>query len=474
MRRWRATHCWLCFLAILVACGSEDSAPPSTSSAGGSGGFGQGGSGGGGSASGGSSTSGGGGTVSGGSGGVGAAGGAAASVTVAQISDHHRFIDGKMFGGWGPHLGHLVRAKASSGNGQSLWLVDDYCAQPGDMGGGCDVLSNHSLGYFERKAAGWKLAHVVAIGGGVQQNTATIALGDTLYSYGVDVAASRVRECAYSTNGGPLGCAPLPFVLPASSNYVGAAVSPKGYRMVWWTNVVDGGGGGFHFIVDYGGGWNGPRSGDAGGYNDASYINIGFGAAGDPNKFVMHVQLVSGLAPNWGFLGAVGYGDISKDAVVTWANALAAPSNDKVASTNDVWIDPANGDAHLVARSAAGAAVYYHLPAGGSWSAPAFALPATYRARFVFDANRLVLIYGPNPASPELAYRVAAAADRPAGKPIAWDKLAEHPVDLPDSTGQIYAIYPESAAYQSDPAQGIHVAVVGSKQQSVVTHVAIE
>ena len=49
----------------------------------------------------------------------------------------------------------------------------------------------------------------------------------------------------------------MPFTLVPSSNYLGAAISPLGYRMVWWTGVVDGGGGSFHYVVDYGGGWNG-------------------------------------------------------------------------------------------------------------------------------------------------------------------------------------------------------------------------
>ena len=84
--------------------------------------------------------------------------------------------------------------------------------------------------------------------------------------------------------------------------------------------------------------------------------------------------------------------------------ALAAPMGDPLVSTNDVWTDPATGDTHLLARLQSGAAAYYHRPPGGLWSQPLFELPATYRARFLYTGDRLVLVYGPN--SGGIAYRV--------------------------------------------------------------------
>lgn len=400
-------------------------------------------------------------------------GGGAVSVELAPITDHHRYVPGQMFGGWGPHLGHLVRAQASSGAGESLWFVDDYCSQSAGADA-CDVAHDHTIGYFEHTSTGWQLRDTVALPGQVQQNAATIAApsGAELHTFGLDVSAHLLRQCSYTPAVGPGGCAALPFTLEPNSNYLGAAVAPAGHRLVWWTRVQDGGGGGFHYVIDYGGGWNGPRSGDVAGYNDASYINIGFGAASEAHQFTMHVQFVSGWAPNWDFVGAVGYGDMSTTDPVTWQNALAPVGSDAIVSTNDIWIDPATNDTHLVARTESGAAAYYHRPPGGSWSAPLFTLAATYRARFVYSADRLVWIYGPNGG--DLAYRVAATSDRTAGQPISWSSLGQHQVALPAGFGRVIAIYPESPAYQNSAAQGIHAALVGDAEQHRVLHVAIQ
>lgn len=389
---------------------------------------------------------------------------------VSLIHDHHRFISGGMFGGWGPHLGHLVRAPASSGNGDSLWFVDDYCSQPGDSGATCDVLSNHTLGYFEKTSGGWQARGTVALPGSVQQNTATLAVGGELQTFGIDVVAHSVRECRFVPKVGPSPCTSLPFTLGPSTNYIGAAVSPQGSRLVWWTGVVDGGGGSFHYVVDYGGGWNGPRSGGVAGYNDASYINVAFGGA-KPSALTFHAQLVAGKAPAWTFLGAVGYADLTTTDAVSWSNVLAPSAGDAISSTNDVWTDPDSGDTHLIARTAAGAVAYFHRPNAGAWATASFSMPSTYRARFVPSEGRLSLVYGPNAG--ELAHRVATKVDRPSGKAIAWSNLKENHVALPAGFGPVLAIYPESTAYQTTAVSGLNFALVGAGKENVVAHVSI-
>ncbi|NUO54141.1 MAG: hypothetical protein HOV80_35285 [Polyangiaceae bacterium] len=404
-------------------------------------------------------------------GGGGGAGGSTPSYTASTsiITSDHRFIDGQMFGGWGPHLGHSIDAGANG-----LWFVDDVCAQPGISGlSPCDVNDDHTLGWYRRDGGAWSLVTTASIPGAVQQNTATISSADgaTLFTFGLDVAAGSIIECAFDLPAGPPTCGALPFPLVPSSNYIGAAISPDGYRVVWWTGVVDGGGGSFHYIVDYGGGWNGPRSGGAAGYNDASYIGIGF-PTDAPARFVMHVQLVSGLAPAWSFFGGMGTGDLTTSDPVTFSLPLApVTGDDPVVSTNDVWVDPASQDEHVIARTEAGRAAYYHRPPQGSWSGPLFSLDATYRARFVAHGDRMALVYGPNGSG--LAFRVATAADLPTGSPIDWAALEETPIPLPAGYDSIYAIYPAGAPYQVVPGSNIEIAVVGAERQYEVLGVSL-
>jgi hypothetical protein len=377
-----------------------------------------------------------------------------------------------MFGGWGPHLGHLVRA--GSGASSELWFVDDVCSQASgaDL---CDVNQDKAIGYFKSTPGGWTKVAEAPIPGVVQQNTATIvnADGKTFSTFGLDVQSHAIVECVFTVASATSACSPVAGIgpLPSSSNYIGAAISPQGHRMVWWTRVQDGGGGDFEYIVDYGGGWNGPRIGPIGGYNDASYINVAFGIGANQAKFTMHGQLVSGLAPNWSFFGAVGEGDTATSAPVTWTASLASPMGDAVESTDDILTDPITGDEHLFARTHSGAAVYFHRPAQGAWSGPLFTLPASYRVRFVLASDAIYLVYGI--ANKGLGLRAAAPAARITGSPIDWAALAETTVALPTGYENIYAIYPEAPAYQRERPTTVNVALVGAVTQNEALSVAI-
>ncbi len=377
------------------------------------------------------------------------------------VTDRHRFDPGKMFGGWGPHLGHAL--VAASGD---AWFVDDVCSQTPNQPDTCDVLHDRELGYFRREAGVWKEITRQALPGDVQQNTGTVLLanGTTLATFGIDVAGHRLVECTLDVGTLAKSCTQLSFVLGAAANYVGAAVSPSKAVVVWWTEVKDGGGGTFQYVVDYGGGWNGPRSDLAAGYNDSSYAHVTFGAGGVATAMTWHVQLVSGLAPNWSFLGAVGTSSLATTDAVAFQNALAPPTSDAIVSTNDVLTDPATGDVHLFARTNAGLASYHHLPSGGAWSGSLFTLPA-YRARLTLVGDALVLAYGKAGA---LGVRVARPADRKAKTPIAWGALAETSVPLPTGFGDVYAIYPVAPMYQNGTIDRIELAVVGSGAENRV------
>lgn len=389
----------------------------------------------------------------------------APTVTTHVITTTHRAIPGVMFGGWGPHLGHLVRRP----NGE-LWFVDDACDAKGASV--CDVNVNRRLDAFRLTATGWEKRASVALPAGVQQNTGTIVTADGFAMYGIDTVASRPVECTLVPTTLASSCTTVPIALPKSTNYVGAAIAPSGTKMVWATTVAEGGGS-FHWMANYGGGWNGPRSGPVGGYNDASYINVAFYGGARKNEVALHAQLVSGLAPNWSFFGAVGSVDTTTSDPVSFAVLAAAPVADPIESTNDVLVDETTNDTHVLARTKSGAAAYFFRPDGGAWSAALAVIPASYRARLVHLADgRIVLVRSRNGAG--LALRISAPMTRSAGHPIDWPLLPDLPVALPAGYANLYAIYTESASYARTAPPTLDVALVADAHENEVLHVHFE
>jgi hypothetical protein len=375
--------------------------------------------------------------------------------TVELITEQHRYVPGLMFGGWGPHLGHMAAV------GTDLYWVDDLCQQnvPRD----CDVNVDRRLGYFLRTSAGWTRVATLGLPSGVQQNTGTVSLGGRLHSYGIDTAQHRVVDCWFDPATKHGACNDLPFPLAVGTNYVGAAVSPEGYRVVWWTTVHDGGGGSFSYGVDFGGGWNGPRTGAIGGYNDCGYVSVGF--HGSPTKVTWFGQVVTGLAPAWSFSTLTGQSDLTN--AVGWANTLVAPQSDAVFSTDDLLIDPATGDAHLMARLGSGGAAYYHRPAGGAFGPVTFSEANTYRARLMAAGGKAYLVDSANGGLHVRAVPLAAG-------PLDFAHAQVADVALPAELGTVDAIYIESSIYQSAPVAGVDFAVVGSGKQNEAWAVHID
>ncbi len=390
--------------------------------------------------------------------------GGGTTVQIEVVTDEHRTVPNVMFGGWGPHLGHLMRVAQSDGTSALYW-VDDVCSQT--QAPICADNHDFAVGVFRRDGAQWTDLGETALPGTVQQNTGSLALGSVLHSFGVDVANNVVVDCAYDTVATTRGCTSLPLTLNANSNYIGAALSRQGAEVVWWTEVKDGGGGAFDYVVNYGGGWNGPRTGPVGGYNDASYIDVAFDGVTD--DFTMLGELVSGLAPDWTFTGGIGDGNLATTDAVTWALSLASPAGDSLQSTNDVFIDPTTDDAHLLAQATSGAPIYYFRPSGGAWSAPLYLINNGYRARFVPVGAGLAMVYGV--AGAGLQYKLAPTLT--AGTAIDWAQLPPHAVPLPSGYDSLYAIYPEDTIYQTAAPEVIHVVVVGADRQWEALHVGI-
>lgn len=376
------------------------------------------------------------------------------------ITGTHRAIPGQMFGGWGPHLGHLVRRA-----GGELWFVDDACEATGPTA--CDVNVNRRVDAFsfDEGARTFRKRGAVALSG-VQQNTATIARGGVFHTYGVDTAQSRLTECTLDPAAvAAWACRTIPIALPAQTNYVGAAVSPDGHKLVWATTVSDGGGGTFHWFADYGGGFNGPRTGAVGGFNDASYAHASFLGGAQKGRFVFHAQLVGGLAPNWTFHAAVADGDVGTANALAFT-LLAGAANDPLVSTNDVLVDPVTNDAHLLARSRAGDAVYLFRPSGGAWSAPRAVFPKSLRARLsLLASGHLAVVYQtPQGVAVKLAPRTARAA----GAPVDWSVVPVVSLGLPSAYASPIAIYTEEATYQAAAPPAVSFALVGKNEREVL------
>ncbi len=401
---------------------------------------------------------------------------AAITTTTSVIHKEHRAIPGVMFGGWGPHLGHLVRQASADGKSSTLWFVDDACAPAS-----CNVNVNQRLDYlrFVDANKGWEKVDSISLPGTIQQNTATILSGTKAVSYGVDSGAQSLIECSrdLAAPAGQVakGCSAVSSAIGASANYVGAALTPGGDRMAWYTNVKDGGGGSFSFFINYGGGWNGPRAGAIGGFNDASYINVAFGVNGDPTRFTMYSELVSGVAPAWSFVAGVGEGNTNVAAPVTWATSLAAPPNDPVITPNDVLVDPRTADTHWLGRTKAGATVYYFRAKGkAEVVGPLDVIAKASRARLVALASGAIALVRSDDGAPGgLVVQIADVAAIKAGSPIAWSAAKTLRPALPVGYTQIYAIYTESASYSAAARTSLEIALVGKTHENEVLHVSM-
>jgi hypothetical protein len=191
-----------------------------------------------------------------------------------RITDANRHYV-EMHGGWGPHLRGLMRAADDA-----LWFTVDK---------GEDVLHNRKVLLLSPRGreAAWSEQAENLHAPGIQQNAASMLVGDTIFTYGVDIAAQRLEECSLNTlDVAQRACntvliSGVPYSTPPSSNYVGAALLGPGWRIVWWTVVGENGGeGGFYYTYNYGGGWNGPVASGLAGANDLAYVHAMATASG--------------------------------------------------------------------------------------------------------------------------------------------------------------------------------------------------
>ncbi len=371
-------------------------------------------------------------------------------LSIDLITDENRRYE-TMFGGWGPHLRGLMRA-----GDDSLWFTVDA---------GPDVQNNQRIRYFRRTDGDWGEVAEQAHTPGVQQNVASVMLGDTIYSYGVNISQHFIEECYLNTkNLAAKGCNAVlisgnVYSTPPSSNYIGAAADSGDTRVVWFTRVGPGGAAGdWIYTYNFGGGWNGPVVSPVLGGNDFAYVHAAFV---DPGKLAVVGQLYYGKYPDGEFAAAVSEFKLGQKPV--FVALQSGEPGVSILSTADLWVDRPSGATHVLARDDKGALRYYFKPPGQAWAGyaePLLTLPGTFRGRFLRpEGGDLMIARGDAMAGSVELLRVAGADPSQA---VQWDAAESLVFPSPgDGFAPPSAIYVESGAYQTTPVGGINLGFCG-------------
>lgn len=355
----------------------------------------------------------------------------------------------EMHGGWGPHL----RAPMTASDG-SLWFAYD---------GGPSVLSNTTIYYAHFDGTQWVEVTAQAHISGVQQNASHVLRNDIVFSYAVSPGSARLEECFLDTNNpASRGCNVVAiggvYTTPANSNYVGAALDPNGARVVWFTVVGTAGATGqFIYTYNFGGGWNGPVVTTLPGYNDFAYVRA-FSPSANTVEWVG--QAYVGAFPNGSY--AVGVDTVSLGSQASF-QSLGPPNapDISVRTAGDIWIDPATGDSHALAR-AGGSTYYFHKPAAEQWSAhtiPDEVLEGIVQARWLHAEGQPLMMLAQG-AGPLRALWLGDGGTE-------WRTAEELQIDIPargfESPSAIYTAGPE---YQTEAVTNLDFAVCGQYQVS--------
>ena len=383
-------------------------------------------------------------------------------VLISQENRRDRDGDQQQAGGWGPHLRSVL-----SGPGGDLWFVHDL---------GNDVLRNEGLRYLRRVDGSWIQSssidfdlHVGKIGGKIQQNLASVMIGTVIHSFGVDVERRRLIECTFNTlSAESVRCEDVevsgrPLELNERPNYVGAALLPNGYPVVWWTTTgtVSKSGtvtsaGKLYHLWRFGGGWNGPVETEltVGG---RPYLNFGYAR---PSVGGRHrLELLGELELPKSVKRAV-HATINIDAGYRPAE-LTVFDAARSQLAEDVWVD-GEGGLHAITSTTtlANAGFYYYKKPGGRWRFIQ-SLPGLTVVRFQEDSRSAMLHLLADEAG-RVVLRSGSVKDH-AG-PLDLDSFVMTPIDKwPPKTdlSQPNAIYNMSRAYQTRDALGLHFGLIG-------------
>jgi len=319
--------------------------------------------------------------------------------------------------------------------------------------------------------SGYTLSRTM-VAGSVTELAAHIMVDDVIYSYGKSTNGSYIDECAFVLLS-QLGSCTILFPSSGGSvtplggfHYIGAAVSPSRYRVVWASrlNLIS---------IMYR-----PAVGVAG-WNSASVTMPCNGFRNGQPKFFANRLVVIGEC-----VGTAGVAD--RLMVMEWTIGSTAPRffnlvdlpqtatnydqlfpiklelDPKITKAFDIWIDK-DGGYHMLAGTSSGHAVYVFRDGASGWSGPGtfYLFPEkTNHARFFVEGRNLSILRGTDFNSSE--GRIVLARDTFPMLPEIWGGMALDLAqasrynildsslsafsDVQDSAG---AIYVESSALQT-------------------------
>ena len=362
------------------------------------------------------------------------------SISSYQITDKHR-VDkdspGLVGGFWGHHLGHMVRTAT-----QGLWYVDDT---------GIDVNRNPAINYHHFDGIKWNLIQTLTNPSTIQQNTATLAVGDTIYTYGLNINGGYIEEAIFDAKTNSAVYNRQIQSTGPSTNYIGAALSPNGSRIVWWTKVdYNGGPSDWVYIYTKDGVWSTDSIVTKIPGNDFSYV---FASFLDDTTFYVGGEVPSGLAPNWTY--EVGAGKVVIGEPISGFTKMKGSNT----AANDIWVNSTNGDAHLFTYGSYGMIGYFYKPANGTWNDTVYLVEVGNVSRWRFidspDGN-LYLIMSQG------GFKFMMIPKNTISGKINFDNIPIHPINSDDGFTSSYAIWPEVKEFQTTPVGGINFAYPGN------------
>lgn len=371
----------------------------------------------------------------------------------ALISDSNAKLNA--FGGWGPHLRSIFTDLTGG-----LWYADEAM-----NANGVESIRYHKLVNNKWSSAGFNSVNSF---GSIAQKAAHISNGEYIYSYGVDVGNDWLMECYYRTVSVYKGCNAMystsGLIKPdPSSNYIGAAITPSGTRVIWWSTAAAPYGK-FFYTYNNGSGWVDPIS-----------TNIVFG--GNNYRFVGYVRLVFNGNSHAEFVAEtrVPGGQTCSSAGVCLAisgsfdlggsvnfKLMPAVAGKNAIAGSDIWFNSADGSYHALAydNTLGDTEYFYKANSAASW-VHHYTYSGVAYARFATDGTSLSLVAASTSGTQE-GIKVKSIALGSISGAINWGAVTtEYPARSSDgSMDDAAGIYVQGASYQTTPVD-YHFGVVG-------------